>query len=109
MKLEKIYKKIELSKMGGYTIKKIVTNPEILKGTDNYETIKYFIGKYKKKRTNILDTVCLDKNGLLYDGYHRVISAKIVGLKSLPTKIFTSDVDAMDFYEGIVKNYKQNI
>ena len=74
----------------------IAGNPDIIKGTDSFDTINYWVKKYREGNIGREDFLARDKTGQLYDGYHRLVAAKNAGKKYVFVKDFSTEEEFLD-------------
>ena len=93
--VDKLWSKYKGSfwRMGGEPITlEMIYNGEGDPNNHNIKTIDYWVGKYTSIGVDDNDYLILKDDGSdeLIDGYHRLTSAKIVGIEELPV-IYQSD------------------
>jgi len=91
-----VWDKNKNSLMSEERLSDIARNPDIIKGTDSFDTINYWIKKYREGNIEREDYLARDKTGQLYDGYHRLIAAKNTGKKYVFVKDFNTEEEFLD-------------
>jgi len=91
-----VWNKNKNSLMNEKRLSDIARNPDIIEGTDSFDTINYWIRKYREAGIEREDFLARDKTGQLYDGYHRLIAAKNAGRKYVFVKDFSTEEEFLD-------------
>lgn len=78
-------------KMNGRRLKDVAADPGILEGTDDYDTILHFVEMFSNRGMRIEDFIALDRKNIVYDGFHRLVAAKIAGLKNVYAKNYDDE------------------
>jgi len=91
-----VWDKNKNSLMNEKRLSDIARNPNIIEGTDSFDTINYWTKKYREGGIERGDYLARDKTGQLYDGYHRLIAAKSAGIKHVFVKDFNTEEEFLD-------------
>jgi hypothetical protein len=77
-----VFDKHKNNKMRDFTLEEVVENPEKLKAKDivDYNSIMYWVSQVNQGITPI---IVVDNNDSIWDGFHRLVAAKLSNLKTL--------------------------
>jgi hypothetical protein len=95
-------------KMMGLTFEEIAQNPEALReqDQDDYNTVMYWVSQIQQGNT---PTVVADDNGILWDGYHRLLASKIANAESLNVFKSTKEQTTDEATKAVVRDKDGNI